>query len=329
MTGSKLMFFILLITYASSVCGQINVPPSNERLIPPLPEDQRARQQQIDNRKLADKDEFGMISGRPNGLLPVWPRSKPDGKPYSKKELEEIKSKTEPAKTEIEKFRAFLSSPKSGIFKLFPNFGCESKLLLRADDKCSNFIPGSWVYSLRVRSHFEFAQDEWDVFDLSLSGDVISVDGFLSQSIIVPIGDVPIEDFDLNGKGLKFLTEFEPKNKYAEARAQYREIGALIRADGLVYAKRVRAAERMTYVARFIAFRTPDLLGFRFEDGVGRSNAKYLRLNNYDKRLDIIVVMRVVAVASDGSLTILWRELSRKAAPKLVYEKSDKIGDLK
>jgi len=327
MQVSKISVFVLMLSFATLATAQINVPPSNVRLAPPPPEE-RARQQRIINDRLGDKGEDGMIAGRPEGKWPIPPRSKPDGKPYSQKELDEIRKKTEPEASDVARFKSFLAQSKSGIFKLIPNYDCESNLVLRADDKCVDFVPGGWLYSLRMRSHLQLTQAEWDVFDISLTGDVMAVDGFLSQSVIVPIGDVPIEDVDLQSKGLKFLTEFVPKTKYAEAREQYREIGALIRSDGLVFAKRVRAAENMTYAARLIAFRTPDLIAQRFTS-VGGKNAKYLMLNTYDKRCDIIVVMRVVGVGPDGSLTMLWRELSRKSAPKIVYAENEKIGDLK
>jgi hypothetical protein len=43
-----------------------------------------------------------------------------------------------------------------------------------------------------------------------------------------------------------------------------------------------------------------------------------------DKRVDVTLAFRVIRIGEDGSVTILWKELQRKEAPKLKYVRPEK-----
>jgi hypothetical protein len=47
-----------------------------------------------------------------------------------------------------------------------------------------------------------------------------------------------------------------------------------------------------------------------------------------EKRVDLIVGLRVIRL-DDGNATIVWKELSRKDAPKLKFAKGEPLGDFK
>jgi len=57
-------------------------------------------------------------------------------------------------------------------------------------------------------------------------------------------------------------------------------------------------------------------------------NLKFINLNYVDKRMDLIVAFRVVGRETNGSVTILWKELNRLDAPKILFAKNEKLSDL-
>jgi hypothetical protein len=71
-------------------------------------------------------------------------------------------------------------------------------------------------------------------------------------------------------------------------------------------------ADNTTYALRSIAYQ-----------GTIMRSIQTLTYNelDVDKRRDVIVVFRVVKRDADGSVTILWKELSNKNAPKLKENK--------
>lgn len=48
-----------------------------------------------------------------------------------------------------------------------------------------------------------------------------------------------------------------------------------------------------------------------------------------DKRADLIIVFRAVRSDDDRSITILWKQLQRKKAPSIRFEKDDTVGDFR
>ena len=249
---------------------------------------------------------------------------KPDGRPYTKSELKKIKQLLEPSPEDSVKYNDFLKTSRTGIFRLFPNFDCESKNLVQVDGNCENFIPQSWSYSFRTKKHIGK-----DFFDIRLNGEEIFADGFLSQGIIVELGDVPLENVTLESGGIKFLSDFKPELQNAEAKKQYAQIENVVESGGYKYTKSVKAAENTTYAARFVAYRNKIRNIGRYRKNTKYDVRKYVYLDEIDKRKDLIIAFRIINKGEDGNFTILWKELGRENSPELEFKEGEMLSDLK
>jgi hypothetical protein len=311
------VLFVFQNTFAQSPRPINTNNPTN-----PLPDwVVRNEQKRKDMDRMSGKDENGMIAGRPNARIPRLPTTKPDGKPYTKEELKKIKASLEPNLEDSAKYKDFLKNSKTGLFRLFPNFDCEFKGLIRFDGNCANFIPGSWSYSFRTKTY-----PGQDFFDLRLSKEDLIADGFLAQEILVPLGDVPLENVALTNAGMRFLNEFKPEVQSQEMKKQFKQIADVIEADGFRYAKRVKAVNNITYAMRIIAYHPENNVVFRFREGISKENSRFL---DDVKRLDMTLAFRIIRKDADGSLSILWKELKRQNAPKIIFQKTEKLSDVK
>ncbi len=304
-----------------STTPNIPMPRANTRtLSPEQAEYVRMRSQQ----KWEDQQQSAMRRMEQESNLSLnLPRNKPNGKPYTKEELKKIKLQLEPDPQNLITYKEFLRQPKTGIIRLFPDFNCESSNVIRTDADCENFIPGSWSYSFRTKNR------AWlDYSDIRFYGTDLISDGFLSQGIIVPLGDVPLDDVSFQTNGMKFLNDFKPEPQSIEAKKQFAQIAKVFDFEGYQYSKRVRAVENMTYAMRLIAYRNEKSVSFIYDEKISASDLRFLRLNEMDKRTDLTVCFRVISTDKNKSIEILWKELKRQDAPKLIFRKKDKLTDL-
>lgn len=220
------------------------------------------------------------------------------------------------------KYKDFLSQPKTGLFRLFPDLDCESKLLVRIDGDCGDAVSHSWSYSFRQK---DYSNDI--LFDVRLKDGNLISDGFYSQGILVDLGDVPLRNISIADEGIKFLVEFKPEKRFKDARNQFLQVEKGIASVNHFYAKSVKAEVNRTYAARLIAYKKQILLSSQFS-GSSNDIEKYLKLNN-DKRIDLIIAFRIVRKDEGGNITILWKELNRQNSPKLIFKKNDKLSDIK
>nr|MBA3334881.1 hypothetical protein [Acidobacteriota bacterium] len=91
-----------------------------------------------------------------------------------------------------------------------------------------------------------------------------------------------------------------------------RQLSEGVFSDGFQYRRGFYAVENTTYVLRSIAY---DGKYFRAVEGVAYNEFAF------DKRRDVTVAFRIVRKDSDGSVTILWKEILRKNSPKIKYQK--------
>lgn len=217
-----------------------------------------------------------------------------------------------PDAAETNRYAAFLRSPNTGLIKLFPDLDCENDArIVRADDICLNQIPMSAFYSFREKEHTtDFLSD------IRLKNDVLLSDGLLVQSLLVGLGEMPLENVTPNSAGMKFLTEFKPEETAERALEQTFQLIKGVEADGYLYRKSLPARENVTYALRAIAYRgkiIQTMRGFPFNMLEG------------DDRVDVTIVFRLLKKdRATGVYTLLWKQIARRDAPKIIFPKRHK-----
>jgi hypothetical protein len=231
--------------------------------------------------------------------------------PFKQRLTREQKSHLLPEPADAARYASFLAQPKTGLFKLFPDVGCEKNAhLLRADKECLNWIPNSAFYSFRESEH----TTEY-LADIRLEKGFLISDGVLSQGILVALGNVPFENITLDSAGMNFLVNYQPEQKNKDAYTQFEQITKGVKSGDFLYKNTLPVNVDTVYGLRIIAYRGrfwQIFRGYRFNVLEG------------DERTDLMLVFRVVGKSEDGSISLIWKELQRKDALKLTYEKHNK-----
>jgi hypothetical protein len=222
------------------------------------------------------------------------------------------------------KYKEFLKQSKTGLFRLFPDLGCQGKNVVRVDGDCLNVVLSSSAFSFRQKNYVE--SNFWDI---RFKDGNLFADGFLSQEIILSLGDVPLENISLASDGIRFLSEFKPEPKMRDAKRQFNEISQIINADGYKYGKSAKAQLNTTYALRIVAFRNDDKKTGRLSSYTMSADEKQFWDLKDDKRIDLIIAFRIVRQDKNDNITILWKELDRQTAPSIVFTKDEKLSDIK
>jgi len=212
---------------------------------------------------------------------------------------------------EVEKlFSDFLRQKNTGLIKLIPEKNCgETANLVNAAPECAKYtMPGGGA-------SFSFRTENYRIRhlgDLNYTGKSFRAFGTLAHGIFVNLGDVSLDKIDLKSAGLDFLAKFQPAADFKEAGEIAGKLDAGIKNETFTYKNLLPAAENTTYALRSIAYQ-----------GTVMRSIQSLTYNelDVDKRKDVIVVFRVVKRDADGTVTILWKELSNQNAPKLKENK--------
>lgn len=279
----------------------------------------RQRQEEDFNRRKSAMD--ALMSGATTGrYVRPTPRTT-----LSKEERARIKAILAPDAADAAKYADFLRQKKTGLFRLFPDFDCETKNVVRADGNCANLVPGGWNYSFRKKNY-----SDADFLDIRFKDGNLISESFLSQGILVRLGDVPLETVLPTSGGMRFLLDFQPEIQSQSAKKQFANIAKGIAADNYKYAKSVKAEENTTYALRVIAYRSKSRVLNDLSANTTADDFKFGKLNFADKRIDLTVAFRIVRRDENGgALTILWKELNRQESPKLVFAKGEKLSDIK
>lgn len=206
------------------------------------------------------------------------------------------------------RYAAILEQPRSGLIRLMPDIGCtENAYIIRADEKCLKFIPESAFYSFREKEHtIEL------LADIRFRNGYLITDGILSQGIMVNLGPTDVAAVDDSHRGLRYMIDFEPASDDPGAQKQFLQIMRGVKSDGFHYKKALPVSENSTYALRVIAYR----------GNIYRRMGRYrFDLLDGDKRIDVLLAFRVLSKDADGGITLLWREISRRSAPRLVKPK--------
>ena len=228
--------------------------------------------------------------------------------PFKAKRSKDQEKRLKPNQEDLVKYAEFLKHSKTGIFRLVNDFDCESNVyVIKVDENCRNSIPGGSFYSFREKEYTTAY-----LADLRLKDGLIISDGILSQNILVRLGDVPLETLSVGSEGMRFLTEFVPEAQSSAATKQYIDIVKGIRTENHEYRKVLPSILNNTYAIRIIAYRGSVYRNFR---------GWLFDLLAGDNRVDMTIGFRIIRKDADGSITLLWRELERKKAPKLKNDK--------
>lgn len=216
----------------------------------------------------------------------------------------EQEKRRRPDAEDLAKFADFLKLPQTGLFKLFPNTGCFSHNTVRIGEDCQNAMPLSSIYSFQKKDYAV------QIAEIGLKDDTFFSRGLLVNSLLVTLGDVPLETVSLNSDGVKFLADYQSASNNQEILAKQKELADGIKEGNYQYGASASVLENTTYAVRVIGYQGKIMLP------LGDSGTSYNLLEK-DKRADIIVVFRTVRKSADGSLTILWKQLQRKDSPKI------------
>ena len=130
---------------------------------------------------------------------------------------------------------------------------------------------------------------------------------------MISLGNVLPESLSLSDGRIRTLASYNPQPKILDVEEDSGKI-SVDNLEGYQHRNNLPAIENTTYVLRVIAYRG----SFRH-----LFQGKTYDLLLDDTRKDIIVVFRVIGKNTDGSVTILWKELDRKDSPKLNYSKKN------
>jgi hypothetical protein len=224
-------------------------------------------------------------------------------------ERAELKAKATPKDLEAvavyaedkNRFAGFLKQPRTGIFRLHDIANCEeSEKVYNIEEPCPSHI-------VDKGSAYSFNEHDYDyrlLADIFLEKSNLRIRKIGTLSFLTNLGDVPIENIGLAASGIREMAEFVPSVDKKEVMAQYRIASRGFQIGKYVYKTARPLKENSTYALRAITY--------RFENP---------NLSLKTRRLDIIVVFRIVRAHGDGSVSILWKELERKDAPKLLDRK--------
>jgi len=223
----------------------------------------------------------------------------------SKKELKAI----EPGRELFDKYAEFLRQPNTGLTKLIDDKGCaENTKVIVATDNCLKYtMPGAG-------SSFSFRTQTYRIprlADVTFTDKSFQALGALLHGFFVNIGNVPLEEVNLQTKGLKYLVDFQPEPDYEKSREIDLKLMKGITRDGFLYRRGLFIVENTTFALRSIAY------GGKYFRAV--SGLTYNEFD-FDKRKDVIVVFRVVEKDEAGNVTILWKELQEKDSPEIKRE---------
>jgi hypothetical protein len=239
---------------------------------------------------------------------------------YRKPTKQELKTLA-PDTSLLQKFAGFLRQEDTGIFKFAADYGCaQNEKVIKATEKCLKFtMPGAGnSYSFRT-NNYRIRR----LSDLSFTGKSFYTTGILAHGILVNIGDVPLESITLQTDGTRFIQEFQPTTDIEKAAEFEKQLVKGIQKEGFLFSRIVSAAENTTYILRSIAYNGKIVRAVR--------GITYNELD-FDKRKDITVAFRVIRRDEDGSLTIIWKELVKKDAPKIkrkITERNKRIRENK
>jgi hypothetical protein len=211
---------------------------------------------------------------------------------------------------DTKQFLTLLQQNHTGIVRIQSANVCDpSDKVVQASGNCPDNIVGKATsYSFRVADYrTEFFAD------ILFKNDNLTTPGMYTKGIFSDLGDVDINSLGMTSDGVRQLSAFVPAATLAELQNQDRLVRMGMRIDNHIYKGEVELKENSTYVLRTIAYKGRMI---RKVDG------RKVNLLDSDTRKDMTIVFRSVRKHPDGSVTLVWKELDVKPAPKLILDET-------
>lgn len=314
------------VGFLSGVCIAQVLPQGVRPGSPPRNADEAAYRQLARQRTIDAQNQGEMRRAEQAAAGSVRMPQEKFGK-LTPKERKKIEALRAPNPEDLVTYKDFLLQPDTGIVRLLPGYNCESKYVVRVDGNCANSLPGG--------SFHRFRKDSISGDVVFLDGDIVA-EGFFSNSIMTGLGDIPLDKVSNDTRGMKFLTDFKPDSDLAVVKTQYLQILKGVQIDEFIYANRLLAIPDMTYALRIVAYRNGNNVVKRLSQyelqGIApppeSQDMMFLALKD-DARVDLTVGFRVIRKDADGSITLIWKELSRKDSPVIVFPDKVALADFK
>src|SRR5581483_3230944 len=182
-------------------------------------------------------------------------------------------------------YHDFLRQRQTGITRLLPQGKYKGIVTVRGNG--ANYDFGS-------RSYGEFGDDIYLGADAFFNGPPGRAAFWAGSSgadfgFVVRLGDVSLDDVNLNREEARFLLNLAPPNNEQAAREQYRKNFFGVKAGGILYNSSALAEENTTCLLRSVRYTQSDLL----------------------------IAFRAIRREPDGSFVILWKVLKKNPMPWL------------
>lgn len=301
---------LIWISFGTVFFFSIGVTGQTPSSTPDRIEIQREQERQRLEREKILQDRGRQISDLTKRNLPAARKTDPNAakkiralyRRSTKKELQLMA----PDKADMDRFAEFLKQPMTGLILLVPDKGCSENMdvVVAAGDCLVYTMPGAGhSYSFRVH---DYRMPR--LADISLTDhNSFESRGILEHGIFADLGDIPLEQVDIQTKGLKFLVDFQPEPDIKKALAIETSLAAGVANNGYMYARELIATENTTYALRSIAYRG------KYSRTVGGVVFDAMEM---DRRKDVLVAFRIVRRRDDGAVTILWKILTEQDSPR-------------
>lgn len=299
-----ILTFILILGNFIIISAQRNPQPTSTPIVEdPNRAEGLRRQDELNRRSEALRNTEAFPANVNNKDTKIYQENiKPLYRDPTKEEEQVLAPDEEDWKT----FSSFLSQSNTGLIKLIADKNCDG------NDKVANTSPECQKYTMPgAGASYSFRINNYRIrhlADINYTGRNFRAFGALTHGVFVNLGDVPLENVNLETEAVKKLMSFEPANNFKEAQEFAVKLDKGIESKGFTYRNLLPASENSTYVLRSIAYRGTLV---RTIGGISYDELEF------DKRKDIVIAFRVVRRDAEGNVTILWKELSNKNAPKL------------
>ena len=203
------------------------------------------------------------------------------------------------------KYADFLKQKQTGLIKLIVDKGCDQAFeIINSDPHCLKYdMPGAGAsYSFRVKNYRVKR-----LSDLTFTGNKLSSEGILTNSIFVNLGRVELDNLTLKSAGINILKGFEPPTNIEQANKLTYLLEKGIQGENYLFTNKIDISKGDTCALRSIAYK-----------GNSYQTVKDITYDEFefDQRKDVIIIFKIVNFDKE-TLTLLWKELDSRKSSKI------------